>query len=205
MIRFFSHIRRRLIDAKGARKYILYALGEILLVVIGILIALQVDNWNDDREKEAEFRIALSNLLIDLRDDMRHFSILDSVNAISERNAALQLDVLTRPNTLEDVSIFREKDITFMNLDYTRDTYTSIVNSDVFHHSRNHHLKAALSDYYREAGDTEAVFERIISWVRDLLFKDAMLRYRFLLVRESIPTMEKKNILWMDNPDSEEY
>ena len=50
MIRFFRHIRRRLLGANAGRRYLLYALGEILLVVIGILIALQVDNWNEARK-----------------------------------------------------------------------------------------------------------------------------------------------------------
>ena len=35
-------------------KYLLYALGEILLVVIGILIALQIDNWNREKQERAE-------------------------------------------------------------------------------------------------------------------------------------------------------
>ena len=47
-------------------KYLLYALGEILLVVIGILIALQIDNWNREKQERAEEKILLSNLLNDL-------------------------------------------------------------------------------------------------------------------------------------------
>ena len=46
MIRFFRHIRRALINQNQMGKYFKYAIGEVLLVVIGILIALQVNNWN---------------------------------------------------------------------------------------------------------------------------------------------------------------
>lgn len=49
MIRFFSKIRYQLAAQNRAAKYLRYAIGEILLVVIGILIALQVNNWNQDR------------------------------------------------------------------------------------------------------------------------------------------------------------
>ena len=45
-------------------KYFKYAIGEIVLVVIGILIALQINNWNENRKKEAlkdEYKIALTN------------------------------------------------------------------------------------------------------------------------------------------------
>ncbi len=50
MLKFFRTIRKKLIDEGNVRKYLLYAIGEILLVVIGILIALQVNNWNEERK-----------------------------------------------------------------------------------------------------------------------------------------------------------
>ena len=45
MLRFFRQIRQRLLTDNKFSKYLLYAVGEILLVVIGILIALQIDTW----------------------------------------------------------------------------------------------------------------------------------------------------------------
>jgi len=50
MLKFFRTIRKKLIEEDNVRKYLLYAIGEILLVVIGILIALQVNNWNEERK-----------------------------------------------------------------------------------------------------------------------------------------------------------
>jgi hypothetical protein len=47
MLRFFRQIRQRLLTDNKFSKYLLYAIGEILLVVIGILIALQADFWNE--------------------------------------------------------------------------------------------------------------------------------------------------------------
>ncbi len=49
MFSFFRKIRLSLFSQSPSAKYIIYATGEILLVVIGILIALQVNNWNQDR------------------------------------------------------------------------------------------------------------------------------------------------------------
>ena len=49
MLRFFRHIRKQLMEQNKIRTYIFYAIGEILLVVIGILIALQVNTWNENR------------------------------------------------------------------------------------------------------------------------------------------------------------
>ena len=50
MIKFFRKIRQRLLTENKFSKYFLYAIGEISLVVIGILIALQVNDWNNNRK-----------------------------------------------------------------------------------------------------------------------------------------------------------
>ena len=62
MLRFFRHIRQKLMKAKRIRTYLLYAAGEILLVVIGILIALQVNNWNEERKLAKEEQVILKAL-----------------------------------------------------------------------------------------------------------------------------------------------
>jgi hypothetical protein len=50
MLKFFRKIRQRLLQRNRVTQYLVYAAGEILLVVIGILIALQINNWNEDRK-----------------------------------------------------------------------------------------------------------------------------------------------------------
>jgi len=62
MITLFRRIRAKLIDSGSGTKYLLYAVGEILLVVIGILIALQVNNWNTNRLDHIEETALLMQL-----------------------------------------------------------------------------------------------------------------------------------------------
>ncbi|MBT8306228.1 MAG: hypothetical protein KJN85_04770, partial [Maribacter sp.] len=50
MIKFFRKIRQQLLIENRTGKYLLYAIGEIVLVVIGILIALQINNWNEEKK-----------------------------------------------------------------------------------------------------------------------------------------------------------
>jgi hypothetical protein len=62
MIKFFRKIRQNMIKENKVRKYLLYAIGEILLVVIGILIALQINNsnnYNEQRNLEQEYLLSL--------------------------------------------------------------------------------------------------------------------------------------------------
>tara|TARA_R110000765_G_scaffold4496_2_gene14118 strand:- start:5575 stop:6327 length:753 start_codon:yes stop_codon:yes gene_type:complete len=54
MIKFFRKIRQKMLNENKFSKYLLYAIGEIVLVVIGILIALGISNWNDNRKNNAE-------------------------------------------------------------------------------------------------------------------------------------------------------
>jgi sensor domain CHASE-containing protein len=51
MIKVFRKIRQNMIKENRTSKYLLYAIGEIILVVIGILIALSINNWNEQRKE----------------------------------------------------------------------------------------------------------------------------------------------------------
>jgi len=62
MISILRKIRKSLILSGSTRKYIFYALGEIALVVIGILIALQINNWNNDRLDRNKERLLLKEI-----------------------------------------------------------------------------------------------------------------------------------------------
>lgn len=69
MIRFFRTLRHRFITNGKTGKYVTYALGEIFLVVIGILLALQINTWNEKRKNREQELIILDNILQDLKTD----------------------------------------------------------------------------------------------------------------------------------------
>lgn len=62
MIKFFRRLRQKLLEENRFSKYLLYAFGEIILVVIGILIALQLNNWNEAQKLKETEKIILADL-----------------------------------------------------------------------------------------------------------------------------------------------
>ncbi|MBW2938062.1 hypothetical protein KXJ69_08085 [Aureisphaera sp. CAU 1614] len=77
MIKFFRNIRKNLLSQGKTGKYFKYAIGEIILVVIGILIALQINNWNEANKRVDQEEKMLIELLVNLRKD----SIDNAINA----------------------------------------------------------------------------------------------------------------------------
>ncbi len=72
MLKLFRKIRLRLLSENRARQYLLYALGEIILVVIGILIALQLNNWNEARKDRKNEEQVVLNLYEELGENYNY-------------------------------------------------------------------------------------------------------------------------------------
>ena len=96
MIKFFRKIRFDLMEKNKTNNYLKYAIGEIILVVIGILIALQINNWNENRkERYVELRLleeikanletTLSNFRIDTMYNSRTVTFYRSINQYIEK------------------------------------------------------------------------------------------------------------------------
>lgn len=71
MIKFFRNIRKQLLAEGKLGKYLTYALGEIILVVVGILIALQISNWNEKKQKKEELLGIYTIIQQDLKKDIK--------------------------------------------------------------------------------------------------------------------------------------
>ena len=88
MIKFFRKIRQRLISENNPSsptgrlsKYLIYAIGEIVLVVIGILLALQINNWNEERKVENKGKEYIQEIYKDLKTEISNIDlIINSLN-----------------------------------------------------------------------------------------------------------------------------
>jgi hypothetical protein len=94
MLTFFRKIRKAFLDSGSTGKYLLYAVGEILLVVIGILIALQINNWNQSAQNKTLERIYLTNLLEELDGQIDQIELQASHDSVTKQKLERALQVL---------------------------------------------------------------------------------------------------------------
>jgi hypothetical protein len=74
MIKFFRRIRQNLLIEGKTTSYLKYAIGEIVLVVIGILIALQINNWNEQQKNNKLEKEYYCRLLEDAQQDLEQIN-----------------------------------------------------------------------------------------------------------------------------------
>ncbi len=139
MIKFFRNIRQRMIKEDRVSKYLLYALGEIFLVVIGILIALQINNWNDLRKKSALSHNYIVSLKKDLSADLVYFNTQIEMDSIDleklKRFSARLSSPLVTMDTLIQIARYEFLPYTDIKNDLNLSTYNSLIASgdmDVF-------------------------------------------------------------------------
>jgi len=150
MLTVLRKIRKSLIDSSATRKYFFYAFGEIALVVIGILIALQINNWNENRklnEKEAQLVKALhTELEFNLDYHIRYLDVhLARVDSTCRKLLAGmgQQQVMISENTLKVIiadlglPLYTQRSAKFMQ----------IIEGEDFNVIRNDSLRDLFMDY----------------------------------------------------------
>jgi len=154
MLKFFRTIRKKLIEEDNVRKYLLYAIGEILLVVIGILIALQVNNWNEELKNRRSERAYLERLSRDI--DLDAVALKDAIeNAESWAQAAgFVLTALEDSSTAAFAPCRFARSMTLAQYSnwpvLNRQTYQELVSTGGLSLISDAELKAKLGQFYAE-------------------------------------------------------
>ena len=107
MIKFFRKIRQKLLSENKFSKYLMYAIGEILLVVIGILIALNINNWNEKQKELAKEQLILKQLNSEYKSNLNQLD-----QKILMRNEALEacnnlLNHIDNPNSINEDGVYQ--------------------------------------------------------------------------------------------------
>lgn len=151
MIKFFRNFREQMITDNKTSKYLLYAIGEIVLVVIGILIALQINNWNENRKLEVQELNFLKSFKVSLQADST-----DRVQSIElHERARNSMDILI--DHMENDLPYRDtlkyhfsNMMTDWGLPYDFSTYEALKSNDL-NLITNETLRSSIIDYYSYA------------------------------------------------------
>lgn len=114
MIKFFRKIRQKLLSEGKTGKYLKYAFGEIFLVVIGILIALSINNWNENRKDRKQEQELLIQLESEFESNLRQ---LDEKIGLRERmisNSLQLIKCIDYPSTCNGEDILRNISISII-------------------------------------------------------------------------------------------
>ncbi|MEM1337142.1 MAG: DUF6090 family protein [Bacteroidota bacterium] len=107
MIKFFRHIRQRLLSEGKFSEYLMYAAGEIVLVVVGILIALQINTWNEHQQKKGQLWQHRENLIAELQIDLKTLDSLNHLRDKHEANIKKYIDYYNQENL--NINLLRQK------------------------------------------------------------------------------------------------
>ena len=165
MLVYFKKIRNSLLRSGAMRKYAFYALGEVVLVMIGILLALQVDTWNTRRELRKKELVYLREIKGNLKADQetlqrvlsfnaRKDSVLDNTLRMfftDSTEMAFALTLESRMRILAEYGAFESNRVAFENM----------IGAQSIDIIRDDSLRILLSGYYMERGFDDGTQERV--------------------------------------------
>jgi hypothetical protein len=164
MINIFRKIRQQLLIQNKFRKYLQYAVGEIVLVVCGILIALSINNWNEQRKETNIEHNYLVRLLKDLENDNKTLVLSKELSVTRVNQIILLTNViydngLLSENPKQIIKIIEE--ITWRSyLPLSRIVYNELLNSGNMTLIQSEQLREHVANYYGNANQ----WERIMSF-----------------------------------------
>lgn len=160
MIPVFRKIRKKMADDNKPMRYMRYAIGEIILVVIGILLALQLNSWKEEINAKEELKVSMNLMLDDLSQDIAFYD--KQIERIGNR--ILLLSDFTQGNYSEiDIEIIPNTvSFNIPNKIYGK-TYISLKEDRQFNMIKNLELRRKITSYYEVSCEE---YSGIASWHR---------------------------------------
>ncbi|MUP44446.1 hypothetical protein E0K83_01645 [Gramella sp. BOM4] len=189
MIKIFRNIRRRLLRENRFTRYFLYAVGEINLVVIGILIALQINNWNE-AEKNRDFeREILFQISQNLEQDKLRLEEIRERYLLALKSAELLISENQRHQTPDSIPFWLGDVIQFERFQPITNSYEAL-KSEGLQLVRDKELRKNLGLYYDDQvnltinglGDVEGAFN--LQWLPILENQVVDFKFRHYLIVE---------------------
>ena len=211
MIKFFRRIRQKLLAEGRTGRYFQYAFGEILLVVLGILIALQINNWNEDRKSLKQEKTYYCKLAEDFQADI--VNIDSSIVTINNRLESTERFLTNLLKVQSDKSVLLEDFMsTFRYYKFipTKAAIADITSSGKLEKLTDQNLKTRVLSHYTQQDNAlniidvnyNALVERLFSLKKfaDLGFQEVP-QYQDFFSEELRRNLMSTN--WNQNPNDE--
>ncbi|MDT0559548.1 DUF6090 family protein [Ichthyenterobacterium sp. W332] len=167
MIKFFRKIRQNLLSEGKTGKYFKYAIGEIILVVIGILIALGINNWNLNRIETKQTKTILNSMILDLESDISNLEsdIVFFENDIQKSRIVLNSEKFDR---ITEDSLYNLLPTNSSSYSLNRHSFEKLKNSGINNILDSDELYESISAYYTDNAD---ILNTVNSWDFDYSLK----------------------------------
>ena len=189
-------------------KYFKYAIGEIILVVIGILIALGISSWNQNRITRNQEFFYLENLKNDVTNNITAIKKLDRKYEKFQKNNSKGFNQF---NTISSIKEFKEIDSLVSTLwstfDVNKSTYDEMLGTGSFYSLQNKAIRDLINTYYVRAEGNQIAFSEMNSNGQDINNNANLFPLEILIDRLSKSPINLKNIdtTWIHNPNSKIY
>ncbi len=194
MIKKFRNLRKQLLMQGKTSKYIKYAIGEIILVVIGILIALQINNWNENRKDTIEEKAILESLYENLIQAKKQSELLIFEEATLKQRLIriLGIDPNHTINDMEKIpdSIFESAVWDLQSDQPTFNSYINLKNTNKLSLIKNKKINSKFTDLEFRLNKLNDILEDRLS-VHQIRIDDILeIDINFIpLVKSNIPTI----------------
>ncbi len=192
MLRFFRFIRKKLVEEQRTRQYVYYAFGEIALVMIGILLALQVNNWNVQMNNQQTTDEYVQLLITDLKADTTMLQILmDESDRKYETAHKLMKLYHEGENVFKDsIDVFLAiQDIGRTNSpSFRNNTYNDLVNTGNIKLLKDRDIIDALMTYYTTDYS---------DWLEEYIYR--LWREYFPYAVDLLPTQFLEDAIWTED------
>ena len=173
MIKFFRKIRQKYLAENKISRYLIYATGEIVLVVIGILIALNINNWNQERVESDKEIAYLNNIQTDLQQQLEYIDIQFEYETRYASLADSLLDKFTMEATLtiDSASSRAIENLTERKTFIKADpSYQDLISTGNIRLIKNDSLRNQILAYYLELERIEKIMQNNNAVLVDELF-----------------------------------
>jgi hypothetical protein len=197
MIKIFKNIRQSLIMENKTSKYFKYAIGEIVLVVIGILIALQINNWNETRKSSIQEKIYLERLVKENLQNLESFkneiyNITLGVESIEVLSAALKNNSISDSLLIAAAHNFFKYGSIYHNFTSSTSTFDDLSSTGNLTLISNSSLRDRIVKHYAKHNEVAERVQSGIDWALPIdapLYLDDVMKYEpstsFLFPEES--------------------